>query len=189
MPSLRHMLKYAEYPQSFLPRIFSRCRETCYLQIYQLKKKIKKLQILLKFFYCLFTEYTTSAKHRFIMEIEQPFYILRNIEAYWFNHCCSGKAISITQLECVCICSVSYPACNAQAPYYHLCPAPLYNIFPHYLINGTIFEKKLLNTKCVLWFSLQHLSETFLILRINERHMAKNVYWSSCKVPVILVRL
>ena len=27
-------------------------------------------------------------------------------------------------------------------------PAPLCSIFPHYLINGTIFEKKLLNTKC-----------------------------------------
>jgi len=28
-------------------------------------------------------------------------------------------------------------------------PAPLYNIFPHYLIKGTIFGKTLLNTKCV----------------------------------------
>jgi hypothetical protein len=42
----------------------------------------------------------------------------------------------------VCICSLSYPSCNAHAPYCQLCPAPLYNIFPHYLINGTIFEKK-----------------------------------------------
>jgi hypothetical protein len=24
----------------------------------------------------------------------------------------------------------------------HVVPAPLYNIFPHYLINGTISEKK-----------------------------------------------
>ena len=29
--------------------------------------------------------------------------------------------------------------------------------FPHYLINGTIFEKKLLNTKCVFWFYEGHL--------------------------------
>jgi hypothetical protein len=30
-----------------------------------------------------------------------------------------------------------------------------YNIFPHYLINGMIFgKKKLLNIKCVIWFSL-----------------------------------
>jgi hypothetical protein len=58
--------------------------------------------------------------------------------------------------------------------------------FPHYLIKGTIFEKKvLLKTKCQVWLSLQLLSETFLILRRNERDMIINVYWSSCKVPVI----
>jgi len=43
----------------------------------------------------------------------------------------------------VCICSLRYPACNAHAPYYiYLWPARLYNIFPQYLIIGTIFEKK-----------------------------------------------
>jgi hypothetical protein len=41
-----------------------------------------------------------------------------------------------------CVCSLCYPACNTHAPGYHLWPAPLYNNFPHYLINGTIFEKK-----------------------------------------------
>ena len=93
----------------------------------------------------------------------------------------------VLDIACVCVCSLRYPACDAHAPYCQLCPAPLYNIFPHYLINGTIFEKKLLNTKCVFWFSLQLLSETFLILRRNERDMIKNVYWYSCKVSVILV--
>jgi len=87
----------------------------------------------------------------------------------------------------VCVCSLMYPARNAHAPYCHLWPAPLYNIFPHYLINGTIFGKKLLDTKCVFWFSLQLLSETFFILRRTERDIIKNVYRSSCKVPVIFV--
>jgi hypothetical protein len=35
----------------------------------------------------------------------------------------------------------------------------------------------------VFSFSVQLLSETFLILRRNERDIIKNVYWSSCKVP------
>jgi len=92
---------------------------------------------------------------------------------------------------CVCVCmffSIRYAACNAHAPYCHLWPDLLYNIFPHYLIDGTIFEKKLLNTKCVFWFSLQLLSETFLILRRIERDVIKNVCGSSCKVLFFLVR-
>ena len=42
----------------------------------------------------------------------------------------------------VCICRLRYPACNAHEPCCHLWPAQLYNIFPHYPINGTISEKK-----------------------------------------------
>ena len=153
------------------------------------------------------------------------------------------------------VCSLRHPSCNAHAPYCHLCPAPLYNIFPtfshkrhdfrekvtenkmcvlifcttfvwnishseknlarydkncisvcmystgycwqivlklefpHYLINGTIFGKKLLNTKRVFWFSVHLLSETCLILRRTEWDMIKNVYRSACNVPVIVGRL
>ena len=49
-----------------------------------------------------------------------------------------------------------------------------------------VFEKMLLNTKYVFWFSVQLLSETFLILRRNERDVMKNVFRSACKVPDIL---
>ena len=58
------------------------------------------------------------------------------------------RAMSITQPS-MNVCSLGYPACNAHAPYCHLWPAPVYNIFPHFLINGAIFEKPLLNTKFV----------------------------------------
>jgi hypothetical protein len=60
--------------------------------------------------------------------------------------------------------------------------------FSLYLINGTIFGQKFLNINYVFWFSPQRLSETFIILRRTERYIIKNVNWSSCKVPAILVR-
>jgi len=88
----------------------------------------------------------------------------------------------------VCVCSLRYPARNAHAPCCHLCPAPLYNIFPHYLINGTIFGKMLLNTKCVFWFSVQLLPETFLTVTRTERDVLTTVHIcrSACTVLVVL---
>ena len=68
----------------------------------------------------------------------------------------------------MCVCSLSYRAGKAHALYCRLRPARLYNIFPYYLINGTIFENKLLNMKCVLRVSLQLLCEVFFILRRSE---------------------
>jgi hypothetical protein len=67
------------------------------------------------------------------------------------------------------------------------CPA-VYHILLHHLISDMIFGKMSSNIKCVFWFSLQVLSETFLILRRTERDIITNVYRSSCKVPDILVR-
>ena len=63
----------------------------------------------------------------------------------------------------VCVCSLRYTACNTLAPYCHLCPAPLYNIFPHFLINGTIFRIKSIWTQnvCIDFlynFYLRHFS-------------------------------
>jgi len=80
--------------------------------------------------------------------------------------------------------------CACALLYCHLWPAALYRIFPHYLINGKTFEKKLLKTKCVFWFSLQIFSETFLVLRKSERDMIKKMWsgWFPRKVQVILVR-
>ena len=97
--------------------------------------------------------------------------------------------MSITQPGCVCICSHKYPACNAHVPYCHLWPVPLYSIFHTLSHKRHDFRtKKLLITKCVYQFTLQLLSETFLILGRNERGMTKNVFWSSRKLPFIFVR-
>jgi hypothetical protein len=85
----------------------------------------------------------------------------------------------------VCVCCLMYPACNAHAAssYCHLWPARLYSIFPHYLINGTIVEKTLLDIKCVFWF-LYNLCLAFLILRKIQRDIIINVYMSSKNVHV-----
>jgi hypothetical protein len=49
-------------------------------------------------------------------------------------------------LHIMSVCSLSYPACKAHAPYYIvICGlSGCYHIFPHYVINGTIFAKKIL---------------------------------------------
>jgi predicted DNA-binding protein (MmcQ/YjbR family) len=62
----------------------------------------------------------------------------------------------------------------------------LHHICRHYLINGMIFEKELLNIKCVFWFSLRLLSKTFLILKRIQRDIVINVKTSPCKVPSFL---
>jgi len=48
----------------------------------------------------------------------------------------------ITYFECM------FVALGIQYPM-HMWPVPLNYIFPHYLLNGTIFRKKLLNIKCM----------------------------------------
>jgi hypothetical protein len=74
------------------------------------------------------------------------------------------------------VCRLSYPALNGHAPFYIvICGLSVSTIFLH------MVEYKM----CVLDFSAS-LSETFLILRINEVDI--NVPRSSCKVPFILVR-
>ena len=89
----------------------------------------------------------------------------------------------------VCVGSMRYPACSAQRRIV-ICglPGSAVSFFQHYLINFTIFGEKLLNMKCVFWFSLQRLPETLFILRRIGRDTVENVYWSACKVLFILVR-
>ena len=66
---------------------------------------------------------------------------------------------------------------------------PVVQYFPALSYKQHDFRKEMLNMKCVFRFSVQLLTETFFIVRRIEGDMVlKNVYRSSSKVPVILVR-
>ena len=65
-----------------------------------------------------------------------------------------------------------------------LCGSTIF--FSHYLINGKILKKKVKENGICFDFSTIPF-ETFLILTRNERDMTTDVYWSSCKVSVVLV--
>jgi len=71
--------------------------------------------------------------------------------------------------------SLRYPAWNAHAPC--CCPWPvwLYNIFPSYLANDRIFERKLLNIICVFWFSL-HLCLKYFSFKKNWARYDKKIH-------------
>jgi hypothetical protein len=69
----------------------------------------------------------------------------------------------------------------------HLWPLLFHHIFRHYLINGTIFEKKqLLNITRVFGFFLELLSKTFIILRRIRQDIVIYVKSLHVKYPLFL---
>ena len=112
---------------------------------------------------------------------------------------CVRACVRVLRARGVCACArgvcvwggLSSPERKAHAPYYTVIrgvPGPDH-IFPHYLINSTIFGiKNLLNIRSVFLFPPQLLSENVLIPRIQLDTITK-VHRSSCKVSVILVRV
>jgi hypothetical protein len=85
-------------------------------------------------------------------------YVQHNNEARSCDHCYSGKAVIITSSELCFEPEVSNMHSACAIFYGHLSPAPLYNIFPRYLINGMILEKKVIEFKmCVLIFYMTYL--------------------------------
>jgi hypothetical protein len=96
-------------------------------------------------------------------------HVWRNTEARSRSHCCRGKN-SKYYIVWVCVCSLSSQRAKRMR---RISPVAclVLPFFLHFLINDTIFGKMSLNIKCVFRFSLQLLSETFLILRRIERQM------------------
>jgi len=90
----------------------------------------------------------------------------RNIEVCSCNHCCSGKAMSITYSECVC--SLSYPAHNAYALYCHLRRVWLHHIFLCHLMNNTIFKKLTEPFPCPNRYGLHYLPHLVFPLQFPE---------------------
>jgi hypothetical protein len=92
----------------------------------------------------------------------------------------------------VCVCSLSYAACNAHAPHCHLWPVWLYHIFPHSLINGTFFVKTLLQIKNTFWFSTNFVWNFSHFKKNWARHYHKCTYLfmqSTCYSCQILMKL
>jgi len=103
-----------------------------------------------------------------------------------------GKTISITYSECVFVASVIQHAAHRRFILSSVaCLALIYPSPPPKLFHKRHDFRgsgELLNIKCVFWFSLQLLSENFLILSRTEWDIIIKVLRSIFKVPVILVR-
>ena len=94
----------------------------------------------------------------------------------------------------MCVSSLRYRSWKARELFCYLWPVPLYSIFSHFHKRRDFRKKKkkILGITFVFRFSLQVLSETFLILRRTQRHIIKNVHRTLYKVQSfcqILIKL
>ena len=81
-------------------------------------------------------------------------YLYRSNELRSCNHCSSTKEIRITYSECVFVAfSILHSMRKRHFSIYGLSGYTIY--FPNYLIKGMIFEKEIIEPKCVIWFPLK----------------------------------
>jgi len=111
------------------------------------------------------------------------------MEARSSHHFRCGIAIRMTYSECLFVALGIQHAIACAILSSVACPALQYfstfsNTRHDFRGGGEVTKRKM----CVLNYSTTFFSEAFLILRRKERDMTKHVYWSSCKVPVILVQ-
>ena len=107
-----------------------------------------------------------------------------NIDSRSRYHCYHGTSISITYSKRMSVASVFWHANRIRRVMSCIPALQYFSTLSH---KRHDFRKTSLNIKCVFWFSLQLLSETFRILRRIDRDIIL-VDRSSCKVPVILVQ-
>jgi hypothetical protein len=109
-------------------------------------------------------------------------------QALYYNVSLRGFRVNMFAVEnqnyilWACFCSLSYPACNTQAPYYIvICGLYGFNVFFHITHKRHDVRGKngIAHKICVIIFST-NLSEKYLILRRNKRDIIKNVHRSSC---------
>jgi len=74
----------------------------------------------------------------------------RSIEEHSLSLCCHRKTVNITYFECVSVVLVIQRAMCMRRSILPSVAVWLGHICPRYVINSTIFGKKLLNMKCVL---------------------------------------
>ena len=110
---------------------------------------------------------TTERLHKlFLIEADNKtnaYHILANVQYSQCTYNVTLRRFRVTTVAvekdeyyttCVYICSLTYPARNAHAPYCYLWPAPLYNIFSTFSHKRINFRKKVTEHKmCILILS------------------------------------